>query len=59
MHKVSILGVVLLWGDCRDIPTDQGSEETTIEETRGSPSKVINIGSNTFGNPIFQKGLQN
>ena len=22
-------------------------------------SKVINLGSDTFGNPIFQKGLQN
>ena len=22
-------------------------------------TKVINVGSNTFGNPIFQKGLQN
>ena len=21
--------------------------------------KVINLGNNTFGNPIFQKGLQN
>ena len=21
--------------------------------------KVINVGSDTFGNPIFQKGLQN
>ena len=23
------------------------------------PNKVINVGSDTFGNPIFQKGLQN
>ena len=23
------------------------------------PVKVINVGSDTFGNPIFQKGLQN
>ena len=22
-------------------------------------NKVINVGSDTFGNPIFQKGLQN
>ena len=24
-----------------------------------SPLKVINVGRDTFGNPIFQKGLQN
>ena len=25
LPKVSILGVVSLWGDCQDIPADQGS----------------------------------
>ena len=26
--KVSILGVLALWGDCKDIPTDQGSKRS-------------------------------
>ena len=31
----------------------------TMNEFADGESKVINVGSDTFGNPIFQKGLQN
>ena len=39
-------------------------EQQTQTEFRLSPlepmsSKVINVGSDTFGNPIFHEGLQN
>ena len=40
----------------------KGKEEgvqTQDDEIRYVMSKVINVGSNTFGNPIFQKGLHN
>ena len=33
--------------------------EIEIEKWRSLAGKVINLGSDKFGNPIFQKGLQN
>jgi hypothetical protein len=35
------------------------AEKVRIQNPGLLHSKVINLGSDTFGNPIFQKGLQN
>ena len=45
---------------CKDIDDYPLEIEHSVASNIASfPRKVINVGSDTFGNPIFQKGLQN
>ena len=43
----------LLWALCAEV------KRLYFETAPWAYIKVINVGSDTFGNPIFQKGLQN
>ena len=51
---VQILIAQEVWSTATEIASPQGK----VIKNKVT-NKVINVGSDTFGNPIFQKGLQN
>ena len=38
---------------------DDDDKKSTADKVEGTPISVMRVGSDTFGDPIFQKGLQN
>ena len=54
--------VILTWHSNTPVNTDYLIQLSLVENFTAlfiTITKVINVGSDTFGNPIFQKGLQN
>ena len=66
-HRVMIRGVSsnvtsvleLSFKEYKNVQPEKVFENLVYRNILELCSKVINVGCDTFGNPIFQKGLQN